>query len=248
MPTISTTGVTTYTNANNGQTVTVSVGGSLVVELWGPGAGGSRSASRGLGSAGSGGYSKKTYVITAGQTFLLTLPLGGVGRTGSAGAGADPLDGAYVGDNTVQFADIGLHPSATTGNGGQGSSSSIGDVVHEGAAGGTGSTNGASGGGGGAGGPTGPGTVGSNAVTTTPGTGGVGGGTNSGTGGTGGISGAAGANGGNYGAGGGSGGTGANGGNGGDSLAVFTFTKTPVASSLVSKVGGDIFSGLGLNL
>lgn len=215
------------------QTVTFTVSGSWTVpafvssavfEAWGGGGagGGATTKSNGGGGGAGGQYAKKTYTVSAGQSYTVTVAGTTAGSTGNGGAGGDsgvvdPLS------TQVVLAKGGAGGAANNGAGGTGSTSGgLGDTVFAGGSGAIGSATGGGGGGGGAG----SGGAGGNASGQTGGTGTA---LNGGSGANGPTVKSSGVNGNDYG-GGGSGGNLTSGGNvsGGTGAAGYaTITYTP---------------------
>ena len=124
----------------------------ITVEAWGAGGAGGKAANAGPNGGGGGGaYSKKTFTVSAGDSFVYTVGSGGSGggRNNSERDGKD----SWFGSPSIFLAKagIGVRDDVYTGGLGGKASESVGDTTYSGGNGGTPTSGGNhSGGGGGA--------------------------------------------------------------------------------------------------
>jgi uncharacterized repeat protein (TIGR01451 family) len=218
---------------------------SVTAEVWGGGGagGGQNQGSDGGGGGGGGAYSKKnTITVVPGNSYTVSVGLGGVGIAGITGGNGG--DSYFVNATTVMAkGGIGGSPSTGTppaGGAGGAASSGVGDVKYDGGRGGRGrdNSNGLGAPGGSSAGTASNGVSGTNPYSTqTPGTpptgggiGGEGGGTWDGT--LGGWNGAAPVSGNGGGGGGSDEGSGMLGGDGAPGKVILTYTGPPTAVSI----------------
>ena len=129
---------------------------SVTIEAWGGGGGGGGRRDHDSGGAGGGGggaYAQGTVLVTAGQTYTVTVGAGGVGGTGGNNAGSAGGDSSFVGQSTVlaKGGAGGGGGVGGTGGGGGSADSSVGSVKYSGGNGASGRDSRSGGGGGGAG-------------------------------------------------------------------------------------------------
>lgn len=153
---------------------------SIDVEAWGAGGAGAGGAGNN-GGGGGGAYAAETGIaVTPGNSYSITVGVGGVGSTGNGTTGGDTYFDA--GSDVLAKGGVG---STTTGGAGGAAGSSVGTTTHSGGTGGNYGGSAGGGGGGGAGDANDGGTGGTG-VTGTGGAGGTGGSVGGGNGGTGG--------------------------------------------------------------
>lgn len=144
----------------------------VVIEAWGAGGGGSRTATVGQMRGGnSGGYGKKTFSLNGGhwgKTISFTVGTHGSGRTGSTGNGTNGT-GSTVQSGTFSMTTL------TTNGGPGGVNNTNGTAAAAGTGGDTNTAGNTTNNANGAGAPNGGGDVTPNAAGSTPGGGGTGG-------------------------------------------------------------------------
>ena len=123
----------------------------ITVEAWGGGGGGGKASEIGPNGGGGGGaYSKKTFTVTAGDSFVYSVGAGGSG----GGANNSDRDGKDSWFGSTSFllakAGVGVRDDQLLGGVGGQASASIGDSTYSGGDGGSTSSGNDSGGGGGA--------------------------------------------------------------------------------------------------
>lgn len=123
----------------------------ITVEAWGGGGGGGKASEIGPNGGGGGGaYSKKTFTVSAGDSFVYSVGAGGSG----GGANNSDRDGKDSWFGSTSFllakAGVGVRDDQLLGGLGGQASASIGDSTYSGGDGGSTSSGNDSGGGGGA--------------------------------------------------------------------------------------------------
>lgn len=219
---------------------------SVTVEAWGGGGGGSANSGNDAGGGGGGGaYASRTFSVTPGNSYSITVGAGG--GSGQAGGNSQFIADAPA-DNVIAAGGGSTGNSWTGADGGQ-AADSVGAVVRSGGDGGNGATSGppfnrGGGGGGGSATTAADGGDGNNGTTSGGGTGGSGQG-NGGNGGNGESNGANGLPPG--GGGGGAGGTNTNvvysGGSGANGRVIVRYRAPPLVSYHMDEAGWNGTTG-----